>query len=113
MRILRSANTPFFAFHALGNQIRAEMAAGHEVYVAAGPGDGAAELAGLLGGHLLAIPIARDIEPAADLVSLFRLYRAMRHLRPDIAHSTTPKSGLLFAIAAFLARVPIRMHTFT
>ncbi|HXC39828.1 MAG TPA: glycosyltransferase [Burkholderiales bacterium] len=113
MRILRSANTPFFLLHLLGSQIRAEMAAGYEVYAAAGPGDGYEELSALLGGRLVEVPIARDMAPLADLVSLWRLYRLMRRLRPDIAHSTTPKPGLLFAIAGFLARVPIRMHTFT
>jgi glycosyltransferase involved in cell wall biosynthesis len=113
MRILRSANTPFFLVHLLGSQIRAEIAAGHEVYAAAGPGDGFDELSALLGGRLVEITIARDIDPMADAVSLWRLYRLMRRLRPAIAHSTTPKPGLLFAIAGFLARVPIRLHTFT
>lgn len=113
MRILRSANTPFFMLHLLGSQMRAEMAAGHEVFVAAGQGDGADELGRLLGGRLIDIHVPRDIEPWADLKALWSIYRLMRRLRPDIAHSTTPKSGLLFAIAAFLACVPIRLHTFT
>lgn len=113
MRILRSANTPFFMLHLLGSQMRAEMAAGHEVFVAAGKGDGAEELAAMLGGRLIEIYVPRDIEPLEDLKALWAIYRLMRRLRPDIAHSTTPKSGLLFAIAAFLARVPIRLHTFT
>jgi hypothetical protein len=113
MRILRSANTPFFMLHLLGSQMRAEMAAGHEVFVAAGQGDGADELGRLLGGRLIEIHVPRDIEPWADLKALWSIYRLMRRLRPDIAHSTTPKSGLLFAISAFLACVPIRLHTFT
>jgi glycosyltransferase involved in cell wall biosynthesis len=33
--------------------------------------------------------------------------------RFDIVHSTTPKAGLLTALAAFFAGIPIRLHTFT
>ena len=61
LRILRCANTPFFLLHLLGSQMRAEIAAGHEVYAAAGDGDGADELRAWLGDHFLTIPIARDI----------------------------------------------------
>ena len=113
MRILRAANTPFFLLHLLGEQIRAEMAAGHEVFAASGSGDGAAELTELLGGRFLDIPTPREISPLADLRALFRFYTQMRRLKPDIVHSTTPKSGLLCALAAFAAGVPIRIHTFT
>lgn len=59
------------------------------------------------------IPISRGMSPAKDLVSLIRLYLFFRFEKTNIAHSTTPKAGLITAIAAFLARVPIRLHTFT
>jgi len=31
----------------------------------------------------------------------------------DLVHSTTPKAGLLAAICGWIARVPVRVHTFT
>lgn len=59
------------------------------------------------------IRIARPIRLLADLRSLWALWRYFRRERPDIVHSLTPKAGLLGMAAAWLARVPVRVHTFT
>ena len=59
------------------------------------------------------IPIARPIRPWRDLVSLWRLYRYFRRTRPHIVHTLTPKAGLLGMAAAWVARVPVRLHSFT
>ena len=61
----------------------------------------------------VAIPIARPIAPWADLVALLALYRVLRQSRFDLVHSITPKAGLLGMLAAWLARVPLRLHSFT
>ena len=37
----------------------------------------------------------------------------MRREKPDMVHSMTPKAGMITMLAAKLARVPIRIHTFT
>lgn len=60
-----------------------------------------------------AIEMAREISLLKDLVALFHLYRYFKREKPDIVHSITPKAGLLSMIAARLAGVPVRMHTFT
>ncbi|MCP3940412.1 MAG: glycosyltransferase family 4 protein [Desulfobacteraceae bacterium] len=59
------------------------------------------------------IPIARPIKPAKDLKALFKLFLFFRKNRFYAVHSITPKAGLLCMIAGFLARIPIRIHTFT
>jgi glycosyltransferase involved in cell wall biosynthesis len=59
------------------------------------------------------VPMARKINILFDLISLFRLYRMFKKEKPTLVHSITPKAGLLTMTAAWLARVPIRMHTFT
>ena len=61
----------------------------------------------------VAIPIARPIAPWADLLALLALYRLFRMDRFDLVHSITPKAGLLAMLAARLARVPLRLHSFT
>jgi len=48
-----------------------------------------------------------------DLKSLWKLYFYFKKEKPLIVHSITPKAGLLSMIAAKMANVPIRMHTFT
>jgi glycosyltransferase involved in cell wall biosynthesis len=61
------------------------------------------------------VPLAmqRAIRPFHDLVALWKLYRLFKKERPQIVHSITPKAGLLSMVAAKMAGVPIRMHTFT
>lgn len=60
-----------------------------------------------------AIEIRRKISLFQDLISLWNLYVFFKKEKPLIVHSITPKAGLLSMIAAKMAKVPIRMHTFT
>ncbi len=53
----------------------------------------------------------REARPLRDLVSLWKLYRTMRTVKPDMVNVSTPKAGLLAAQAAMLARVPCRVYT--
>jgi glycosyltransferase involved in cell wall biosynthesis len=57
------------------------------------------------------IPMTRSITPLQDLVCLIKLIRLMIAYKPHIVHTHTPKAGLLGMLAAFLCRVPIRIHT--
>jgi glycosyltransferase involved in cell wall biosynthesis len=65
------------------------------------------------GVEVIDLPMSRKINIVNDIVSFFRLYYAFRKEKPTIVHSITPKAGLLSMTAAWIARVPIRMHTFT
>jgi lipopolysaccharide/colanic/teichoic acid biosynthesis glycosyltransferase/glycosyltransferase involved in cell wall biosynthesis len=59
----------------------------------------------------IAVPMQRQITPIQDLVSLWRLYRTIRRVRPTVTDVSTPKAGLLTGVAAWLARVPCRVYT--
>ena len=48
-----------------------------------------------------------------DFLALVKLIYLFIEIKPDIVHSIMPKSGFLAAIAGFITRVPIRIHTFT
>lgn len=63
--------------------------------------------------ELIPVPIAREIAPLRDLRALVRLIAIFRSKDFDLVHSVTPKAGLLAMAAGFLARVPLRVHTFT
>ena len=71
------------------------------------------EIAQREGIRVIGVPMSRPIAPLRDLVSLWRLIRVFRHERPAMVHSITPKAGLLSMIAAWICRVPVRLHTFT
>ena len=61
----------------------------------------------------VSVSMSRTISPIKDLVSLVKLYILFKKEKPLIVHSITPKAGLLSMVAAYFARVPIRIHTFT
>lgn len=85
---------------------------GYEVVSLTSPGD---ELAGLrqMGVKTVEVKMQRRISPVSDIKSLWQIYRAIRHEKPTIVHSMTPKAGLLCMMASWAARVPVRIHTFT
>jgi len=55
----------------------------------------------------------RGISPFRDLASIYRMWKVLRRVKPDVVHSYTPKAGLVTMLAAFLAGVRVRVHTFT
>lgn len=59
------------------------------------------------------VRMERHISPFKDLKSLWKLVKVFRKEKPDMVHSITPKAGLLSMMAAWVCRVPIRLHTFT
>lgn len=59
------------------------------------------------------VEMQRHISPIKDIKSLFQMYRLLRKIKPDIIHSVTPKAGLVSMLAAKIAGVKYRVHTFT
>ena len=57
------------------------------------------------------LEMTRKITPLQDLSCLIRLIRFFREEKPHIVHSHTPKAGIIGMLAAYITRVPIRMHT--
>ena len=62
--------------------------------------------------RVINVPIERPIRPWTDLRALFALMRIFRRDRYAIVHSIGPKAGLLAMLAAFICRMPVRVHTF-
>lgn len=63
--------------------------------------------------NVVEIPaMSRSLNVWSDLVSLFAITRVLVRERPDVVHTHTPKAGLLGRMAAFLAGVPVRIHTY-
>lgn len=65
------------------------------------------------GVRIINIPMHREISLWGDLCSLWKLFRLFRREKPDLVHANTPKGSLLSMIAAWIARVPIRIYTVT
>jgi glycosyltransferase involved in cell wall biosynthesis len=56
--------------------------------------------------------LGRRITPWDDLRTLVSLIRHFRAYRPEVVHTHMAKAGALGRIAAFVARVPVRIHTY-
>jgi glycosyltransferase involved in cell wall biosynthesis len=95
----------------LRGQVMAARAAGFDVSLLSAPGALARALAAAEGAHLIEIEMARDMAPARDLASLVAIVRALRAVRPHVVDAGTPKAALLVLLAAWLVRVPCRVHT--
>lgn len=81
--------------------------------LATAPGADAEQVAEREKVEVIGVPMVRGISPVRDLLSVGRMAFLLRKLRPDAVHSYTPKAGLVTMLAAWLCRVPVRIHTFT
>ena len=90
-----------------------ELQKKYEVILLSSPGPELDEVEKQYGVQGVRVPMKRDISAFHDVVSLCHLIRTFITERPTMIHSMTPKAGLLCMIAAWLTRVPVRVHTFT
>lgn len=86
---------------------------GYEVVALSSPDKDLEELGRREGVRTIGVAMERHVSPLKDLTSLLHLVRVFRSEKPDMVHSMTPKAGLLCMMAAWLTRVPVRVHTFT
>lgn len=91
-----------------------ELAAeGYEVVAISSPGKDLDEIVEREGVRGIAVNMERKISVFKDLKSLWNLIKILHKERPQMVHSVTPKAGLLSMTAAWITRVPVRIHTFT
>lgn len=114
MRVARVSTVSFFVISQLRFQVEYLEKCGADVTVISDDDDQLGESnAAKTFKHFIRVRIARKIAPLADIRAIWSLYWLFRKIKFDVVHSTTPKAGLLCAIAAWLAGVPVRLHTFT
>ncbi|MGH7258052.1 MAG: glycosyltransferase family 4 protein [Nitrospiraceae bacterium] len=79
----------------------------------AGPGGLLLEEAQMLPGVEVRIvsSLVREITPLNDLRALVQLVQTFRQLRPTIVHTHSSKAGILGRLAAWMAGVPVIVHT--
>ncbi|MBC8152751.1 MAG: glycosyltransferase family 4 protein, partial [Bacteroidetes bacterium] len=113
IRLVRLATVAQTLQVPLRGQLRFLAEQGVEVITASAGGGDVAGLPEQEACRHYPLPLTRQIRPLTDLWALWRTYRLLRQLRPDIVHSHTPKAGLIGMLAARLAGIPVRIHTIT
>ena len=56
--------------------------------------------------------MSREISLWADAIAFWRILKFLRKERPDVVHTHTAKAGALGRLAAWLAGVPVIVHTY-
>lgn len=111
-KIIRATTVPM-SLNAFCNGMLRELSEKYEVLALSSPGEELDEVAEREGVRVIAVPMERHISLGSDLKSLWKMWRVLRKEKPTMVHSMTPKAGLICMIAGWMARVPVRVHTFT
>ena len=56
--------------------------------------------------------LRREVNPISDFIAFCKICRLIIREKPDIIHTHTSKAGVIGRLAAFLLRVPVKVHTF-
>jgi len=110
-RLLRMTTVPISLNILLKGQLKFMREHGLEVITASAPGPEVEELVNREGVNHYPLPFTRIISPWRDLVCLINTIRLIRHIKPDIIHTHTPKAGLIGMLASWYVGVPHRLHT--
>lgn len=111
-RILYTTTTPIAALAFFAAQLPHLRRQGHDVHLVTPPepAELVARALETSGATFHPLPMAREISPRQDPVSLLGMYRILRRVRPDIINFSTPKAGLLGGLASVAAGVPLRVY---
>ena len=112
IKIIRATTVPQ-SLDSFCEGILRELAGWYEVVGLSSPGDSLEIVSKREDVRTIAVPMKRHISFKSDLKSLWRLIWVFQNEKPTMVHSMTPKAGLLCMIAAWITRVPVRVHTFT
>ena len=110
-RVCWITTTPFIANSFLGPHLR-ELAKHHELTLAVNLDDGYSLHPPDAAVRVVGLPLSRKISLWRDSLALLALLRLLIGSRFDAVHSFAPKAGLLGMLAAWIVRVPVRVHTF-
>lgn len=68
--------------------------------------------------HLVGAPVMnvrslqRSLNPVREIQTIWELIRTIRRIQPAVVHTHMAKAGVLGRLAAWICRVPVRIHTF-
>lgn len=110
-KLIRITTVPVSLLSLLRGQHRYMTQQGFEVVGVSSSGKELDEVSKSEGIRTETVEMTRTLSPEKDLKSLWQFYRLCRKEKPTIVHSHTPKAGIVGMMGAWLARVPIRLHT--
>lgn len=113
LKVCRIVTVPFVFRTWLYRQLEDVVANDIDLTLISSPGPELEEICRDLPVQCCTLPIVRKPDPWRDVYCVVLLTRLLRREHFDVVHSSTPKAGLLASVAGALARVPVRIHTYT
>lgn len=110
-KLLRITTVPISLNKLIAGQPAFMQSKGIEVFLASAEGDDVQKVINRENVPHYVLPLTRVISPIADLWALIKTISLIIKLKPTIVHTHTPKAGLIGMLAAYLCRIPVRMHT--
>ena len=112
IKLIRSSTVPTSLTSFL-NGVFEVLMSNYELLLVSSPGKELDELHNKYGVKTIGVSMQRRFSPLKDFISLWKLILVFHKEKPYMVHSMTPKAGLLCMLAAWITRVPRRVHTFT
>ena len=110
IKIIRATTIPLSLEKLLENQL-AFIKSFYDIVAVSSDEEKLKKFARSQGVKWYSIKMTRKITPIIDLISLLKMYLLILREKPDIVHTHTPKAGIIGMLAAYIANVPIRLHT--
>ena len=110
MRILHVVNISFVIPYFLGKQLNWFTEKGNKEYVVCSPSEELKQFAKSYEFEYRPIEVLRKISIGKDLKAVVATYKYIKKVKANVVTGHTPKGGLIAMLAAWLARVPIRIY---
>ena len=108
--ILHVVNISFVIPYFLGRQLCWFSERGNKEYLVCSPAEELEEFSKQYGFEYKPIEVLRKISIGKDLKAVVATYKYIKEVKADVVTGHTPKGGLIAMIAAWLARVPVRIY---
>ncbi|KGN76154.1 glycosyl transferase family 1 [Porphyromonas gulae] len=110
-KLIRITTIPLSLLKLLGGQLSYMKNSGFEILAVSSHGKELKEVANTEGVRVIPIDMSREITPFHDFISILKMCILFLKEKPLIVHTHTPKAGMVGMFAAWLCRIPIRLHT--
>lgn len=110
MKILHVVNISFVIPYFLGKQLNWFSEKGYKEYIVCSPADELDDFAKRYHFEYKPIEVLRKISIVKDLKAVNATFKYIKEVNADVVTGHTPKGGLIAMLAAWLARVPIRIY---
>lgn len=110
MNILHVVNISFVIPYFLGKQMNWFSEKGYKEYIICSPSEELEKFSKRYSFEYKPIEVLRKISIGKDLKAVVATYKYIKKVKADVVTGHTPKGGLIAMLAAWLARVPVRIY---